>query len=154
MSAPMTEADIIKALEKRHQKDIFVSHCKTGPSWLSNPLIFDAWAMPRSWVKPIIGYEIKTSVQDYARDRKWRGYLHYCHKFYFVCPAGLLTKQQVFYEEAGLIYVYPDSLCVRVQKHAPFLRCNIPSEIYEYILMWRACGIKERGNDNGYTDDR
>jgi hypothetical protein len=101
--------------------------------------ILDAWVMPRSWTKPIIGYEVKTQKLDFIRDKKWKNYLAYCHEFYFACPAGLIEH---VYDEAGLIYIYPKTGYSRIQKPAPFLRGNIPSTIFEYVLMWRTQGFK------------
>ncbi len=35
--------------------------------------------------------EIKSSVEDYRADRKWRDYVAWCDRFYFCVPAGFDT---------------------------------------------------------------
>ena len=91
----ITAADITGLLAAKHQKDIFIPQCKTGSTWMGAPHILDAWVMPRSWTKPVIGYEIKVSRSDYQRDKKWKIYLEYCHLFYFVVPYGLIEPREV-----------------------------------------------------------
>lgn len=50
------------------------------------------------------GYEIKTSRSDFLGDKKWKEYLEYCGKFYFVCPAGMIKPEELD-KEIGLIYI-------------------------------------------------
>ena len=114
----ITEQQILDVLASKHTRDLFVPHCKTGPSWYSRPMILDAWVMPFSWAKPIRGYEIKVSASDFRRDRKWIGYLEYCNLFYFVCPWGVIPPGLVP-EEAGLIYVTKTGSGIRYIKSAP-----------------------------------
>jgi hypothetical protein len=45
--------------------------------------------------------EIKSSLEDYRGDAKWRHYLEYCDTFAFAIPVGL--DEQIFPLEAGLI---------------------------------------------------
>lgn len=93
--------------------------------------------MPYSWVKPIIGYEVKISRGDFRRDRKWAGYLEYCNVFYFVTPWGLLQPEEIP-AEAGLIWITKTGAGIRYQKKAPSRWWHqIPQSIFQYVLMWR-----------------
>ncbi len=140
----ITEDGITKLLAKKHWNDIFIPQCKTGPTMYAGkgegPMILDAWVMPRSWTKPIIGYEIKVTRQDFLRDHKWMGYTYYCNRFYFVVPNGLIAPGEIcgtMAELAGLMYVTKNEAAVRIVKPAPFLRGIPSSEIFQYVLMWR-----------------
>lgn len=114
----VTEQQILDVLASKHTRDIFVPHCKIGQSYGNGQLILDAWVMPFSWTKPIIGYEVKVSRGDFRRDRKWAGYLQYCNLFYFVTPWGLIGKGEIP-EEAGLIYLTKTGSSLRYIKRAP-----------------------------------
>ncbi len=136
----VTEQSIIDILAKKHIGDIFVPHCKTGP-W-NGFAILDAWVMPFSWVKPIIGYEVKISRSDFLRDRKWTRYLEYCNVFYFVTPWGLIDSREVP-EEAGLIWTTKTGEGIRYQKKAPSRWWHgIPQSVFKYVLMWRIEELK------------
>jgi len=139
----ITEQAIIDTLESKHTRDLFVPHCKTGPSlYCKGGLILDAWVMPYSWTKPIIGYEVKINRSDFRRDKKWVGYLQYCNLFYFVVPWGLLSKTEIP-KEAGLMYLTKTGKSFRYIKRAPSRWWHgIPQEIFMYILMWRRAMIK------------
>ena len=145
----MTEKEVLGVLASKHTRDLFVPHCKIGPSWgvsghcecgrkyPSNGFILDAWIMPFSWTRPIIGYEIKISHSDFRRDKKWFGYLEFCNLFYFVCPWGLIEPREVP-EEAGLIYLTKTETSLRYIKRAPSRWWHaIPQGIFQYVLMWR-----------------
>lgn len=132
------EKNILKLLEKKHNKDVFVSHCKNGSTWgTCGLLILDAWVMKRSWINPcVIGYEIKTSRSDFLNDTKWEGYLDYCNAFYFVCPPQIITKEELPVE-AGLYYTSKNIKMLYIQKPSKYRNIPIPEEIYRYILMCR-----------------
>lgn len=134
----LTEKSILNILESKHTKDLFVPHCKVGPTYGSGDnLILDAWVMPYSWVKPIKGYEIKVSRSDFRRDHKWLSYLFYCNLFYFVVPWGLLEAREIP-DPAGLIYITKTGSGIRyIKKPVAMWRNNIPSSIFQYVLMWR-----------------
>lgn len=132
-----TEAHVLHAICGKHAGDIVIDHCKTGPSFGTSPLILDAWVMPRSWVKPFIGYEVKVDRRDFLRDKKWLGYTAYCHRFYFATPRGLILPSEVP-DPAGLCWVTKNGHSLRIVKRAQRLRGAIPVEIFQYALMWRA----------------
>ena len=142
----ITEQHILDVLKSKHTRDIFVPHCKVGPSYGGNSggsLILDAWVMPFSWTRPIIGYEVKVSRSDFRRDRKWPGYLQYCNLFYFVVPWGLIEPKEVP-EEAGLCYLTKSQTAIRYMKRAPSRWWHgIPQGIFQYVLMWRKQAIAE-----------
>lgn len=142
MDDAITEQHIIDVLASKHTRDIFVPHCKTGPSWGGcGRLVLDAWVMPFSWTRPIIGYEIKINRSDFRRDRKWAGYLEYCNLFYFVVPWGLVEPREVP-AEAGLCYLTKSKSSIRYIKRAPSRWWHmIPQGIFQYVLMWRKQAI-------------
>ncbi|HXK36903.1 MAG TPA: MmcB family DNA repair protein [Candidatus Paceibacterota bacterium] len=134
---PTTEDDVLKILKAKHTCDLFVAHCKVGASWYGGSLILDAWVMPYSWTRPIVGYEVKISRGDFRRDGKWRNYLQYCNLFYFVTPWGLIQPAEVP-EDAGLIWVTKTGAGIRYKKTAPSRWWHqIPQGIFQYVLMWR-----------------
>jgi hypothetical protein len=145
---PQTEAEVLDILRAKHTGDLFVSHCKTGPSTMAygagnGPLTLDAWVMPYSWVKPIVGYEVKVSRSDFKRDHKWWGYLQYCNLFFFVTPHGLIEPSEVP-AECGLIWTTKTGRAVRIKKPAPLRSWHqIPQSVFQYVLMWRRPSVTE-----------
>lgn len=133
----ITAKTILHALHTKHSSDVFVSECKTGPSQLTSSGRLDAWAMKKSWSNPlVIGYEIKVNRADFLHDEKWRSYLDYCNEFYFVCPSGIIIKNEVP-TEIGLIYISSTGTRLYTKKKATYRNIQIPEEIYRYILMAR-----------------
>ena len=45
------------------------------------------------------------SRSDFTGDHKWQQYLKYCHTFSFVCPYGLIQKDEVA-QGVGLLWIY------------------------------------------------
>ena len=133
----ITSDKILSLLRKKHEQDIFVSECKTGAS--GNGLrILDAWAMKRSWSPTqTIGYEIKVSRSDFLNDTKWEEYLKYCNSFYFVCPRGLISIDELP-ENVGLMYIASTGTRLVTKRKAVRREIEIPNKIFMYILMWRA----------------
>ncbi|KHF33446.1 hypothetical protein CM49_04394 [Paenibacillus sp. P1XP2] len=132
-------SDQIKlALSKRHTDDLFLTEVKTGRTWDNKELLkFDALAMKRSWANPCLtGYEVKVSRSDFMKDQKWPGYMAYCNKFSFVCPKGLIQKDELP-EDVGLIYYYPDTGALRSERSAKHRIIDIPPSLYMYLLMSR-----------------
>lgn len=102
----ITSGEILSLLQTRHSKDVFVPECKNGETWGARDLLkIDAWALLRTYSPlTMVGYEIKTSRQDFEQDQKWTGYLDLCHIFYFVCPAGLIRAEDLP-QRVGIIWV-------------------------------------------------
>lgn len=92
----ITATKITELLGQRHKDDLFVSQCKNGESYGRKLLKLDGWALVRTW-SPVttIGYEIKVDRRDFEKDQKWPGYVPYVHRFYFVCPPGLIKAHEL-----------------------------------------------------------
>lgn len=138
MPIKLTAEDISELLRVKHSKDVYVPECNTGSAWAGCRRM-DAWVMPRSWAKfATIGYEIKVERSDFTRDQKWIEYLDYCHKFYFVCPGGLIKAHELP-KEVGLIWVSANGKRLHTKSKAS-LRDPDPNKIVDimaYILMSR-----------------
>lgn len=140
----MTAKDILRLIEAKHCADVFVSECKNGPSQTSNHFRMDAWSMNKSWANPlVVAYEIKISRADFLKDNKWMAYLPCCNQFYFVCPRGLITPDEVS-PQAGLIYVASTGTMLVTKKQAPYREVQIPETLWRYILMCRTTTCAER----------
>ena len=61
--------------------------------------------------------EIKSSLEDFRADRKWRGYLDYCDRFFFAVAEGF--PQEVLPEDCGLMIA--DGYGAAVLREAPLL---------------------------------
>lgn len=131
----VTASDISKAIQASHTKDVVVTECKDGPTWTAEHARMDVWVMARSWSRPrITGYEIKVSKSDFRNDKKWPHYLPLCNEFYFVCPKGLITPEELP-AEAGLIYCLGQRL--REVKKAAWRDIEIPESLCRYLLICR-----------------
>ena len=64
--------------------------------------------------------EIKSSLEDFRADRKWREYLDYCDRFFFAVPEGF--PRQVMPEDCGLMVA--DAYGAAVLREAPELPLN------------------------------
>ena len=61
--------------------------------------------------------EIKSSLEDFRADRKWRDYLDYCDRFFFAVAESF--PQQVLPEDCGLMIA--DGYGAAVLREAPLL---------------------------------
>ncbi len=78
---------------------------------------FDFWWMLPSFTKQsMAGIEIKVSRADFLGDKKWRGYLPYCEKFYFACPIGLIRPEELE-PGIGLLWIHENGT-VQIEKRA------------------------------------
>lgn len=140
MGEKVTSTTIKKALASFHEKDFFITECKTCSTYFPDPqglLKFDGLAVRKSYTKPCItGYEIKVSRGDFLQDNKWHLYLQYCNEFYFVVPAGLITKEEIP-ENVGLIYYYPETDHLRTKRKALYRDIEEPVGVYKYIIFSR-----------------
>ena len=136
----ITSGQILSLLRDRHSKDVMVPECKNGETWGARDLLkLDAWVLRRSY-SPLttIGYEIKTSRQDFERDQKWTGYLDLCHQFYFVCPAGLIRATDLP-QRVGIIWV-SKSGTLRAKRKAERVNPDMEklNRLLLYVLMARS----------------
>lgn len=136
----VTSTEIKKALSEYNYKDYFITECKTCSTYFPDPqgmLKFDGLAIRKSYTNPCItGYEIKVSRGDFLQDAKWHLYLQYCNEFYFVVPAGLISKAEVP-DNVGLIYYYPETNILRKKKKALWRNIEEPVGVYKYIIFSR-----------------
>lgn len=146
---PMTEASITRLLLEKHRADIAIPQCKTGSTFLGSPGVIDLWVCPLSFSRPVIAYEIKVSRSDFRRDEKWREYLPFCDRLYFVTPWALVERSEIP-EPAGLYYVSKDRTRLVHRKRPDFdiyrhaRREQIPSSIFRYALLWRVAEVAKR----------
>ena len=144
----ITSTDLLSLLAIKHTNDLFIPECKTGPTQTGSYLRFDAWIMPRSWVRwDTIGYEIKVSRADFLNDNKWEGYLDYCHKFFFVCPPGIIDKKELP-NNVGLLVSSQNGTKLYTKRRAVRRDIDIPQSILIYILMARLEEFKEEDKSN------
>ena len=140
MKNKITSTQIKKALAQYNPKDFFITECKTCSTYFPDPqgmLKFDGLGIRRSYTRPCItGYEIKVSRSDFERDPKWHLYLQYCNEFYFVCPAGLIKKEELP-DDVGLIWYNPENKKLLKKKKALWRNIEPPVKMYEYIIYSR-----------------
>jgi DNA repair MmcB-like protein len=144
---------LLRLLEARHSKDLFVPECKDGPTHLTTHLRMDGWAMVKSWANPcVLAYEIKVSRSDFVADNKWPGYLPYCNQFYFVMPKDLIDLSEVP-EQVGLLVAIGQGAGARLitKKKAPYRDVVIPESVYRYILM---CRVRVESESDRSESDR
>jgi hypothetical protein len=92
---------LLAALAARHSDAVFVEECKLGAQGSRR---LDAWVLLKTWSPPTtIGYELKVSRSDFLNDGKWPAYLPVCHEFYFVCPAKLISVDELP-QDVGLLW--------------------------------------------------
>lgn len=130
--------NILALLENKHIKDVFVSECKNGETWGRRDLLkLDAWVLCRTYSPlTMIGYEIKTSRQDFEQDQKWTGYLDLCHQFYFVCPAGLIRAEDLP-NRIGIIWASKDKLHTKRKAERVNPDIEKVNRLLVYVLMSR-----------------
>lgn len=135
----MRADEVLVALARRHQRDLFITEVKTGPSHVPAGVLLrlDAVAIARSWAHPTItAYEVKVDRHDYLADSKWDGYLPYCHRFYFAVPKGLVRPEEVP-DPAGLVWVDPTTKATRAVKAAVHRPVELPAPLLYYLLIVR-----------------
>lgn len=137
---------LVDLLLTKHSDAVAVPECKIGPSYAGagqSTRRFDVWVMVKSWASPrFIGYEIKVTRSDFLRDEKWREYLPFCSEFSFVCPPGVIEKEEVP-EEAGLIVCTSNATRLYTKKKAPHRVIEIPESVIRYVLMSRARIVRD-----------
>jgi len=73
---------------------------------INRECVFDCLLVKPS-SKRFRGFEFKVSRSDFLRDKnsgKWKKYLKYCHTFTWVCPKGLINKEEIE-KPAGLLWI-------------------------------------------------
>ena len=138
-----TPAHIItKALHDRHvsRGDYFATEVKSGSTTMARRgdlLIFDALAISKSWTKPHVDiYEIKISRSDFLSDFKWPRYREFCNRFWFACPIGLITPDELS-DGVGLITYNPDNKSLRAIRRPVFQDNPLSPKVLLYLVMSR-----------------
>jgi len=133
----ITDTEIIRHLANKHLDDFFVTEVKDGPSMYRSHLRLDALAVKKSWARPCFtAYEVKTSRSDFLKDEKWPGYLSLCHRLYFVCPQGMIKKEELKGGSAGLIYYRQGKTTpLWTALKAPYRDIEIPVQMVMHILF-------------------
>ncbi|MBW2621307.1 MAG: MmcB family DNA repair protein [Deltaproteobacteria bacterium] len=153
--AKITAKNLLELLLARHSADVAVPECKNGPTWTAvrqQHRRMDLWVMKRSWANPLsICYEIKVTRSDFLGDQKWQAYLPFCNELMFVCPPGVIDKQEVP-EQAGLIVCSKNGARLFNRKKAPYRDIELPESLYRYILMSRSRVDSELNIDSGSGD--
>lgn len=94
-----TSDKLLSLLRQKHAEDLLVPQCRNGATVLANPGtlgILDAVVSRKSWANPsVIGYEIKSSRQDFLSDDKWGKYRDCCNEFSFVCPWKAIREHEL-----------------------------------------------------------
>lgn len=142
---PKVRADqILHALSKRNEQDIFLTEVKTGPTYTGPELRkIDALSIKPSWASPCItAYEVKVSRSDFLNDEKWPAYREVSHRFYWACPAGLIRPDEVAVD-CGLIWYNPETGGLGTRKKALFRHIELPPLLLYYIVLSRL-GPQER----------
>lgn len=139
MKNAVTAFDIKKALEKKHWKEFFMVEVKNGPSYVQagQMLRFDAVAIYKSWSPVHIrGYEIKVSRSDFLRDSKYNLYLPYFHEFFFICPKGVIKKEECP-PGCGLMWYNPETGNIVTKLRAPWNKVEPDPMMLLYVIMNR-----------------
>ena len=140
----ITAKTIRNAIARKHNNDLVVPECKTGPTWFNKELRkLDVWILKRSWVRfGTVGYEIKISRSDFLRDKKWPEYLEYCHEFFFVCPWGMIKPDEITDKAAGLYWISKNGARLFLQRQAEHRDIELPDLLVYHILMSRVTVIR------------
>ncbi len=144
----ITAHNILDLLATRHSEDVFVPECKSGPTWNGPHLRMDAWAMKRSWARPVVwGYEIKVSRADFLKDDKWPQYLPYCNEFYFVTVPGVCEKAELP-EHVGLLVTSANGSRLMTKRKAVYRDVTISEDLWRYLLICRTKVTKENSSQD------
>lgn len=144
----MTEGRLLRLLADRHSGDVFVPHCKNGPTNTigSKVLILDGWALLSTW-SPLtsVGYEVKCSRSDWLKDNKWTNYLPLCHLFYLVAPVGVIDASELP-DGVGLLQPIGQGTGMRLvmKRKAVRREVQMPVQLMAYALMWRSTPERTR----------
>lgn len=85
--------------------------------------------------------EIKSSVEDFRSDSKWRDYLEFCDRFYFAIPEGF--NPDILPSEAGLIIA--DRWGADTFRHAAPLNLHAARRKAMTLAFARAAALRLHG---------
>ena len=128
---------ILRALQKRHTRDLWLAEVKDGPSTLVQTSRLDALAIKLSWTQPrLVGYEVKATRSDFLRDNKWATYLASTHQFSFACPANVIQPDELP-TEVGLYWATEDGKLKQLRKPAVRPMAELPTNLLYYVIISR-----------------
>ncbi len=129
-----------RVIDKLGKKWAAFQEVKSGSTWSADaPKRFDLLALKKSWSKPCIRiYEAKSNRQTFLNDQKWPKYMDYCNEFYWICPTGMIKKEEVD-PRCGLVTINPESGAIHTRKKAIYRSITPESraDILMYLFMWR-----------------
>ena len=136
----LTASVVGQALEKKYKpKHLTWREVKNGPSWCVafGGRRIDFLAIKKTWSPiTIVAAEIKVSRSDFTGDDKWPAYMDLCNQFYWACPKGLISTNEID-PRCGLLTVNPETQAVRTVKRAPYRDVAPDSLLLLYLLFWR-----------------
>lgn len=127
MGESLSRADIAKILYKASFKYFSIfSDYKTSITFkevhLNEKLRVDVFSI--SVLDKVTIIEMKSCREDFEADKKWKKYMDYCDKFFFMCPKDVIKSSEIP-DWVGLIYVNldsPDDPYFKVVKQAKKLK--------------------------------
>lgn len=122
-------------------------HDAWAKSWKAESPIIDLWVLPRKWkLGGPICYEVKISRNDLQSDHKFPDYWSSCNQYYFVLPHKLITQDEMnkYPPQVGFIEVTKNGKNLRIKKKPIYMKQEIDSRIYRYVLMWRTKIVSSR----------
>ena len=135
--------DIIRLLGARadsNQHVFFNEVTDYGRTYKGRQSRIDAIAIKPAYSKlQVWGYEVKVSRGDFLQDEKWHAYLEMCNSLYFVCPHGVIGKDEVP-EQCGLMYVTKNGRILRTVKKAPYRPVKFRPEFF-MGMIFNKCGL-------------
>ena len=136
-TTPMRADLILRVLQQRHPRDLWLTEVKDGPSTLAQTSRLDALAIKKSWTQPrLVGYEVKVTRADFLRDDKWVTYLPVTHQFSFACPWDLIQPDELP-SEVGLYWIDPDGRLKQVRRPAVRVLAELPTNLLYYVILSR-----------------
>ncbi len=134
----MTEKELVRLMSiSLAGKWTCFPECKDGPTWGRHDMLrMDIVAIKKSYTNPCIRiYEAKANRSGFTGDDKWPGYMQLCNEFYWLCPKGLIKKDEV-HENAGIVYVYPTGT-IRTYKRAKYEIREPDPDMLMYLIVSR-----------------
>jgi hypothetical protein len=85
--------------------------------------------------------EVKSSIEDYRADRKWREYLPFCERFFFAVPEGFPAR--FLPDGCGLIVA--DGFAAAIRRPSPVQRVNGVRKRRQLVRFAMAASLRLRG---------
>lgn len=150
MGDKLNAKEIIQALELKYSaRHTCFAEVKDGPTWARGGAHrrMDFVAIKGTW-NPITikAFEVKVSRADFLNDQKWPEYLDLCNQFYWVCPKGLIKREEID-PRCGLVYINPKSMRPTTVRAAVYRDVEPEPLLLLYLIICRHNPSKERQID-------